>query len=200
MCVDANEMGPLFLKEVLNFIYGKRGTRNNFGAIRRRGAARGGTDISYAGSVETSPHAICSSVLYPTCFESVLDLRQPLFIYTSQSPLFAFVLAPKLMYTPTQTALHRRLPHSVYLKPRGSTFTHRQQEAQLQSSHLLYDTLVIRWWYARRQCFPTIICRYEAVKWYLCFGRHCSDLHCLENQPVSSDVYKFIALTLKSPN
>ena len=144
MCVDANEMGPLFLKEVLNFIYGKTGIRNNFGAIRRRGAARGGTDISYAGSVETSPHAICSSVLYPTCFESVLDLRQPLFIYTSQSPLFAFVLAPKLMYTPTQTALHRRLPHSVYLKPRGSTFTHRQQEAQLQSSHLLYDTLVIR--------------------------------------------------------
>ena len=37
MCVDANETGPLFLKEVLNFIYGKTGIRNNFGAIRWTG-------------------------------------------------------------------------------------------------------------------------------------------------------------------
>jgi len=35
VCIDANETGPLFLKEVLNFIYGKTGIRNNFGAIRR---------------------------------------------------------------------------------------------------------------------------------------------------------------------
>ena len=74
------------------------------------------------------------------CFESVLDLRQSLFIYTSQFPLFPFVLAPKLMYTSTQRALHRRLPHSVYLKPRGSTFTHRQQEAELQSTVTCYTT------------------------------------------------------------
>jgi hypothetical protein len=37
VCIDANEMGPLFLKEVLNLMYSKTGIRNNFGAIRRTG-------------------------------------------------------------------------------------------------------------------------------------------------------------------
>ena len=37
VCVDANEMRPLFLREVLNFIYGKTGIRNNFRAICRTG-------------------------------------------------------------------------------------------------------------------------------------------------------------------
>jgi hypothetical protein len=47
-------MGPLFLKEVLNFIYGKTGIRSNFGAIRRRGTVLMGVVDELLGAERTS--------------------------------------------------------------------------------------------------------------------------------------------------
>jgi hypothetical protein len=47
-------MGSLFLKEALNFIHGKTGIRNNFGAIRRRGAVLMGVVDELLGVERTS--------------------------------------------------------------------------------------------------------------------------------------------------
>jgi hypothetical protein len=52
--VDANEKGPLFLKEVLYFIYGKTDIRNNFGTIRRRGTVPMGFVDELLGAERTS--------------------------------------------------------------------------------------------------------------------------------------------------
>lgn len=142
VCVDANEIGPLFLKGVLNFIYGKTGTRNNCGLIRRKGNcshgscgrnARGGMDISYtAWKLLLMQYVALFYMLRPLTVCWTWD--GSLSTYTSQSSLFAFVLAPKLIYTPTQTALYRRLTHSVYLAA--------AHKASTKQCHLLYDTLV----------------------------------------------------------
>ena len=166
-----------------------QGTRNDFGLNRRtRTVLKGFVDemlgAAWTSATQSGNFSSCNTQL---CFIRYVCCTS-LFIYTSQSPLFAFVLAPKLIYTPTQTALYKRLTHSVYLKPSRSSFTHGQQEAEHQSTLTYYMTPLCdwftgcyshSWWYARRQCFPTIICRYEVAKWYLCFGRHCSIVHCL---------------------
>jgi hypothetical protein len=47
-------MGSLILKEVLNFIYGKTGIRNNFGAIRRTGTVLMGVVDEMLGAEWTS--------------------------------------------------------------------------------------------------------------------------------------------------
>jgi hypothetical protein len=47
-------MGLLFLKEVLNFIYGKTGIRNNVVAIRRTGTVLMGVVDELQGAARTS--------------------------------------------------------------------------------------------------------------------------------------------------
>lgn len=138
MRLDANEIrSPVSEGSFELHIW--QGTGYNFALNRRTGTARGGMGISYT---ERKLLLMQYAALFYTLRDlSVCWTRDGLlFIYTSQSPLFAFVLAPKLIYTPMQTALYKRLTHSVYLKPSTSSFTHGQQKAEHQSTVTYYMT------------------------------------------------------------